>query len=538
MTRLSFVLVAFLLLLTGCTLGRTQTEIILVTATPGSNGELGTVPEQSDQSTAPPRVDLSPVPDSLAFVPTQNPANSVAPVESGAHIVQIGDTLTGIAVSYGTSVETLMQINELPNPDSLYVGQVINLPDLPTDVTPDFKIIADGKVVRSPGSSAFDVSAFVQAQPGYIRAASDRVETRQANGSVDSDRLSAAQIVERVGLEFSVDPRLLLALLEFRAGWLSNPSPELELREHPLISEEASGDVDRAGLYKQLAWAANQINAGYYGWKYSDFQLITFGEDSRLLIHATLNPGTVAIQYFLSLNTSFLRWAHEVSHEGFFSLYWQYFGDPFANVTDPVIPDSVVQPALLLPFASGETWFYTGGWHGGWGNGSAWSAVDFAPPDDPSTTGGISCYTSRYPARAVADGVIARSGDGVVVLDLDGDMDEATGWTILYLHIAGSGRIAEGTQVRSGEAVGYASCEGGFSTATHLHIARRYNGEWLPADCQYCPDIYSRPGFQMGKWRVVGLQNQLYQGFLISDAGEQRVAEQGRSNPDNQISSS
>jgi len=26
------------------------------------------------------------------------------------------------------------------------------------------------------------------------------------------------------------------------------------------------------------------------------------------------------------------------------------------------------------------------------------------------------------------------------------------------------------------------SCEGGKATGTHIHIARKYNGEWIPAD--------------------------------------------------------
>jgi hypothetical protein len=30
--------------------------------------------------------------------------------------------------------------------------------------------------------------------------------------------------------------------------------------------------------------------------------------------------------------------------------------------------------------------------------------------------------------------------------------------------------------------IGHASCEGGISTGTHLHFARKYNGEWIVAD--------------------------------------------------------
>jgi len=67
-------------------------------------------------------------------------------------------------------------------------------------------------------------------------------------------------------------------------------------------------------------------------------------------------------------------------------------------------------------------------------------------------------------------------------LDLDGDGYEQTGWTVLYMHVATEGRVAEGTVVKAGDPIGHPSCEGGYSQATHLHIARRYNGEWISAD--------------------------------------------------------
>jgi hypothetical protein len=39
-----------------------------------------------------------------------------------------------------------------------------------------------------------------------------------------------------------------------------------------------------------------------------------------------------------------------------------------------------------------------------------------------------------------------------------------------------------GSKLKAGDRIGHPSCEGGVSTGTHLHIARRYNGEWIPAD--------------------------------------------------------
>jgi hypothetical protein len=82
----------------------------------------------------------------------------------------------------------------------------------------------------------------------------------------------------------------------------------------------------------------------------------------------------------------------------------------------------------------------------------------------------------------MADGLVVRSGKGVVVLDLDGDGYEQTGWVLLYLHVSNDKRVPEGTWVGAGDLLGHPSCEGGVATGTHLHIARKYNGEWIAAD--------------------------------------------------------
>ena len=124
-----------------------------------------------------------------------------------------------------------------------------------------------------------------------------------------------------------------------------------------------------------------------------------------------------------------------------------------------------------------------------------------------------------------------------MILDLDEDSDEATGWTILYLHIDHSNMLEEGQLVEAGNILGYASCLGGVTNATHLHIARRYNGEWLPADCNRCPPGVAVPPFVMSDWRVVGLDSQLYQGFMVHQLDNRSaVAEQGRYTAVNEIS--
>jgi LasA protease len=68
-----------------------------------------------------------------------------------------------------------------------------------------------------------------------------------------------------------------------------------------------------------------------------------------------------------------------------------------------------------------------------------------------------------------------------VLIDLDQDGHEETGWVLFYLHMASDGRVPVDTQVKQGDPIGHPSCEGGFSESSHLHFARKYNGEWIAA---------------------------------------------------------
>lgn len=44
------------------------------------------------------------------------------------YTVQSGDTLSGIALRFGTTVDVLVKLNNIANPDLIYVGQVLILP--------------------------------------------------------------------------------------------------------------------------------------------------------------------------------------------------------------------------------------------------------------------------------------------------------------------------------------------------------------------------------------------------------------------------
>ena len=213
------------------------------------------------------------------------------------------------------------------------------------------------------------------------------------------------------------------------------------------------------------------------------------------------------------------QWIKALSPGGFIKTYQTLFGDPFDFAIEPLVPASLAQPSLQLPFEDNATWSFTGGPHEGWADGSAWAALDFAPPGEAK-----GCVDSDAWVTAVSDARVVYAQFGVVILDLDQDGYQQTGWSVLYLHIASRDRISPGSIVHRGDRIGHPSCEGGVSNGTHVHIARRYNGEWISAD-QDLP-------FNLDGWISSGDGTQ-YNGYLKKGANVIEAWDSQK--PENQI---
>jgi murein DD-endopeptidase MepM/ murein hydrolase activator NlpD len=442
---------------------------------------------------------LTPTPDDPHLLPS-------ARSQAEQYIVQANDTLGQISQKFGVSVEALAQENQLANPNILDVGQILVIP-LPTmeSAGPAFKIIPDSELVNGPGSVGFDIHSFVKEMGGFLASYSEEVDGRS---------LSGTEIVQIVSRNYSVNPRILLAVLEYQSGWVTQNNIPKASRKYPI----GVRNPGREGLYRELAWAANSLNRGYYTWRVNGISSWVLNDGTSVPIDPTINAGTAAVQHIYSQLLGLQDWTQAVTENGLFATYNRMFGYPFSYSIEPLLPPDLKQPTMQLPFEPGHTWAFTGGPHGGWDNGSAWAALDFAPPGQA-----LGCVPSDAWVTAVTDGVILRTGDGQVIQDLDGDGYEQTGWVILYMHIDSRDRIQPGEKVKAGDRIGHPSCEGGISSGTHVHLARKYNGEWIPAD-QDLP-------FMLDGWVSSGTGKE-YDGFL-SRNGTRIEAYAGRSKENN-----
>ena len=454
-------LIAGSIILSGCTTAGSESEPALSnelhnevrvesTAIPDTLATLLPKPRQPGEPL------LTPTPDAPRLLPTIR-------LSEDYYTVQANDTLGKIAARYTVPLFAIIESNGIENPDYLEIGQTLYIP--PPDLRPigtDFKIIPDSELVNGPYNAVIDLETLIE-QGGYLHHYEEEVSNR---------RFSGLEIVQRISQDYSVNPRLLLAILEYQSGWVTKPQSETDSSPFPVVN-----DPFREGLYKQMSWLANNLNRGYYLWKVNALSSWILTDGSVVPVSPTINAGTAAIQYVMSLLMDYSAWQTAVGPSGIFGTYSQLFGYPFDYAIEPLIPPDLSQPDLQLPFERNKVWSFTGGPHGGWGDGSAWAALDFAPPGNA-----LGCVQSDEWVTAAADGVVVRSEDGIVTLDLDGDGLEQTGWVLFYLHIETRDRIPIGQVVRAGDRIGHPSCEGGLSNGTHVHLARKYNGEWISAD--------------------------------------------------------
>ena len=410
---------------------------------------------------------LATVPATLvpATVPAPLERPKYSPGELVDYMVQTGDTLPALAAHFNTTIAEIQTANP-----QIRVDATTLLPGMPMKIPITYspfwgtqlQIMPDSLFVEGPSVNGFDTRAFVSSQPGWLK------DYREDAGSVNR---SAAELIDIVATIFSISPRALLVLLEYQTGALSQPGPRSV--DYPL------GHVDENSveLYRKLVYAGNILNAGYYGWRTGGLTQLVFPDYTIERPDPWQNAATVAFQYYYSLNSQG-EYARATGPDGLRRVTFALFGDLWAeNGNQPHIPADLQQPALILPFPAGQTWSFTGGPHSAWGEAALrpWAALDFAPLVH-------GCDAPEVPVVAMADGVVARSEAGVVMEDLDGDGNERTGWTILYLHIASAGEARLGQRLKQGDPIGFASCEGGAGTGTHVHIARKYNGEWMPVD--------------------------------------------------------
>jgi hypothetical protein len=155
-------------------------------------------------------------------LPTQG---QILPPSEDPHILYYtiaGDSLPVVSLHFGVDMNTITSPNPMERESLLPPGQLLIIPNKLSETTSTHKLLPDSEVTCSPSTIDFDIDGFVQEAGGYLATYEEYLAS--------TGWTSGADIIGRVALEYSVNPRLLLAFLEFNSGWVYGfPDPDDEI---------------------------------------------------------------------------------------------------------------------------------------------------------------------------------------------------------------------------------------------------------------------------------------------------------------------
>lgn len=407
----------------------------------------------------------SPSPQPAAAA-TPEPEPTRIPEGYVEYATQSGDTLPAICAHFGVQPYQVISADVLDQERILDPGIPLLIRDVLGETSRPDILFPDSEFVYSRSAMDFDIQEFADEQGGYL---ADYAEL-MTRGTTP-----ASEILQELALGFSINPRLFLTLIEHGSGWVTRQPQTLEEKRYPMGWIRS----DRAGIYAQTGLLIRQLLQGYYNWRAGTLDTLAFLDGSSLRLSPFLNAGTVGVMYALAQYLDRPAWEAALYGSGNLAeVHERLFGDmqALSEGSDPLFGPDVEQPLLNLPIPINQKWAFTNGPHPAWGLYGPHAALDFAAAGDSG------CNVSKRFALAAAMGRVVRAGNGAVALDLNGDGYEQTGWVLVYMHIANSGRAQLGDILQTDDPVGHPSCEGGPATGAHMHIARKYNGEWVLAD--------------------------------------------------------
>jgi len=255
-THRLFTLLALAAILAGCT-PRTLWGPAPTVAPPDVVQTLRALPP-----TATPYQPVPPTPE--AFLPTATPPATPTPFvfiggASDGPILyesQSGDSLAAVAQHFRVDPSEITSPGALPVSGLIDPGTLLIIPDrLPEERSPSERIMPDSEVVNSPTAIDFDIFRYVSDHDGYLN------EYREWLGS--TSWTSGAESVNRIAVDYSINPRLILALIQYQSNWVLGQPTNLAETDYPLGHK----DYYYRGLFRQLMWTNTILSQGYYGWR-------------------------------------------------------------------------------------------------------------------------------------------------------------------------------------------------------------------------------------------------------------------------------
>ena len=203
------------------------------------------------------------------------------------YVAQTGDSAEAIAFRYGASVNQITGLEDAETDRFLKPGTVLLINAPSRKYSSGMRILPDEYIVMGYPSIGYDLAYEVRQAGGYLSTFKEYTPV---------GTLSGTEIIQKVAVDYSISPIILLELLEYKSHWVYG-QPRTIVEEHYPIGWLGE---NTEGLYKQLTWAAQMLSLGYYGWRYGLVSEIPFYKnpkpDEPICFNPLLNAGSVAVQ--------------------------------------------------------------------------------------------------------------------------------------------------------------------------------------------------------------------------------------------------
>ncbi len=287
----------------------------------------------SSTPTPPPTPTETPIvvftPKEAALETTPLPTSDAPPI---LYYSQSGDSLPAVAARFGVEASEITSKESIPTTGLIDPGALLVIPAQLTDYGPNAQIMPDSEIIFSVSAADFDASAYV------IEAGGELSKYREFLGS--TGWTTGAQDIERIAIENSINPRLLLAILDYEGNWVTGSPNDYLHTQFPMGFESRY----EKGVFRQMVMAVNYLYNGYYGWRSGTLTQFTFPDGETLRIAPDLNAGTVAIQYLFSKLYNRVEWQSVLDpNVGFPAFYMEQFGDPWLRAQNA---GSIFPPGL------------------------------------------------------------------------------------------------------------------------------------------------------------------------------------------------
>ena len=320
-------------------------------------------------------------------------------------------------------------------------------------------LLSDGQFVWGPNVGNFNIEAFLNSQ--------------------DSPLAPYAKSIESWARYYSINPRVVLALLESNYDLISNFDPSASPDTIHQLIEKTSADLSLA-FYQHMYELGTRRRGGAPLFAQSSQ---SFKFEDGTLAELTWSPSSAS--YALAALESKGRLqnpglsAQALGGIGDFETAFGYF---FPE-TDPLDTSNNLEPEtpppddyFQLPFPLGATWTFSG--VHSWSGSAAYpdrSSLDFSSP------------WSNYPDAPYKNTVAAAPGDRVIlepnpaITDIPCwvEINHGGGWSTHYYHLVNLGSSGAVGPVSSNQLVGgigTETCNGGWASGPHVHFALFYNG--------------------------------------------------------------